>query len=125
VHRSAPDPRVTLVFIGFSPAPRLKGLARHLGWPGPVLSDPPRHLYAALGVGRASLWRTYSPRTLGIYGRALLRGQRLPRPVEDTRQLGADAIVVAGTVVRLWRPRSPHDRPAAPAVVAEADRLLR
>jgi len=124
VHRSAPDPRITLVFVGFSPAPRLKGLARHLGWPGPVLSDEPRRLYAELGLGRASLWRTYSPRTLALYGRALLRGRRPQRPVEDTRQLGADAVVVDGTVVRLWRPRSPDDRPAAAAVVAEAARLL-
>jgi ABC-type amino acid transport substrate-binding protein len=42
--------------------------------------------------------------------------------VEDTRQLGADAVVVDGTVVRLWRPRSPDDRPAASAVVAESAR---
>lgn len=124
MHRSAPDSRITLVFVGFSPAARLKGLARHLGWPGPVLTDEARRLYAVLGIGRAPLWRLYTPRTLALYGRALLRG-RLPQlPVEDTRQLGADAVVVEGTAVRLWRPRSPDDRPEASAVVAEAERML-
>jgi hypothetical protein len=37
---------------------------------------------------------------------------------------GADAVAVDGTVVRVWRPRSPDDRPAASEVVAEAERLL-
>ena len=122
MHQSSHDPRVTLVFVGFSPPERLRGLARHLRWPGPVLSDQPRSLYAALGVGRAPLWRLYNPGTLRMYGRALLRGKLPQRPVEDTRQLGADAVAVDGTVVRLWRPRSPDDRPAASAVVAEASR---
>jgi hypothetical protein len=120
VHESSNDPQVTLVFVGFSPPERLRGLARHLRWPGPVLSDQPRNLYAALGVGRAPLWRLYNPGTLRMYGKALLRGTLPKRPVEDTRQLGADAIVVDGTVVRLWRPRSPDDRPDASAVIAAA-----
>jgi hypothetical protein len=38
--------------------------------------------------------------------------------VEDTRQLGADAIMIDGVVRRLWRPRSPDDRPAAAQVIA-------
>nr|CAA9338550.1 MAG: hypothetical protein AVDCRST_MAG46-1842 [uncultured Nocardioidaceae bacterium] len=124
MHESSSDPRITLVFVGFSPPERLKGLARHLGWPGPVLSDEPRRLYATLGVGRAPLWRLYNPGTLRMYWRALVRGKRPRRPAEDTRQLGADAVVVDGTVVRLWRPRSPDDRPDATAVVDEAARLL-
>jgi hypothetical protein len=51
---------------------------------------------------------------------ALGRGHRLARAVEDTRQLGADAIMVRGVVRRLWRPRSPDDRPEAAEVVAAA-----
>lgn len=89
-----------------------------------MLSDPSRRLYSALGLGRAPLWRVYSPATLLTYVRLLARGERLRRPVEDTRQLGGDALVVDGTVVRLWRPRTPDDRPPADAVLAEAARLL-
>ncbi len=118
------DPRIGLVLVGFSPADRLAALARHLRWPGHVLSDPPRQLYTALGIGRAPLWRLYTRRTLLIYGRALLQGHRVKQPAEDTRQLGGDAIVVDGTVRRLWRPRSPDDRPEARAVLAAASALL-
>lgn len=124
MHENAHDPRVGLVFVGFSPPDRLAALGRHLQWPGPVLSDQPRRLYAALGLGRAPLWRVYSPRTLVTYARAVLRREKLRPPVEDTRQLGADALVVDGTVVRLWRPRAPDDRPEAAEVLAAATRAL-
>jgi hypothetical protein len=38
--------------------------------------------------------------------------------------LGADAVLVDGTVRLLWRPRSPDDRPPAAQVVAAAVSLL-
>jgi hypothetical protein len=55
----------------------------------------------------------YSPATLAAYAAAAARCHRLRRPVEDTRQLGADAIMADGVVRQLWRPRSPNDRPPA------------
>jgi len=119
------NPSVGLVLVGFSPPERLAALATHLRWPGLVLTDPPRRLYHALGLGRAPLWRVYSPGTMLTYTRAALGGSQLSRPVEDTRQLGGDAIVEDGTVIRLWRPRTPNDRPAASAVLAAADERLR
>ncbi len=115
---------VGLVLVGFSPPERLAALARHLGWSGLVLSDRTRKTYERLGLGRAPLWRVYSPRTVLTYARAALAGHRLPRPVEDTRQLGGDAVVVDGTVVHLWRPRTPDDRPTASEVLAAADAQL-
>ena len=116
---------VGLIMVGFSPADRLAALARHLGWPGRVLSDPARAVYTALDLRRAPLWRVYAPRTLLTYARAAHRGHRLPRPVEDTRQLGGDAILLDGAVVRLWRPRTPDDRPHPGEVFAAADEVLR
>jgi hypothetical protein len=118
VHQAHNDPRTGLILVGFSPPERLAAVARHLGWPGRILTDQDRVLYRRLGVGRAPLWRIYSPATLVTYAAALARGHRLARPVEDTRQLGADAIMIDGVVRRLWRPRSPHDRPAAAEVIA-------
>ena len=114
------DPRAGLVLVGFSPPEPLAALARHLGWPGRVLADQQRTLYRHLGAGRAPLWRVYSPATLATYAAGLLRGQRLARPTEDTRQLGADAIMTDGIVRLLWRPRSPSDRPPAGQVIAAA-----
>jgi hypothetical protein len=118
VHQARDDPRTGLILVGFSPPQPLAAIARHLGWPGQILTDPERVLYRRLEVGRAPLWQVYSPGTLATYGTALARGHRLARPVEDTRQLGADAIMIDGIVRQLWRPRSPDDRPAAAEVIA-------
>lgn len=120
MQRAHDDPRVGLVAVGFSPAGRLAAITRHLGWPGRTLSDPNRVLYARLGVGRAPWWRVYSPGTLATYARAIASGTRLRPAVEDTRQLGADAVLVDGMIRVLWRPRSPDDRPPATEVLAEA-----
>ena len=57
------------------------------------------------------------------YARALRKGKKLSRPVQDTSQLGGHGILVDGTVVQVWRPRTPDDRPAA-ADVGAADQLV-
>ena len=114
------SPQPGLILIGFSPPAPLAAIARHLGWPGPVLTDLHRVLYRRLGIGRPPLWQVYSPGTLATYAAALARGHQLARPVEDTRQLGADAIMTDGIVRLLWRPRSPSDRPPAGQVIAAA-----
>jgi hypothetical protein len=114
------DARIGLMAVGFSPPGPLAAITRHLGWTGLVLTDPHRVLYRRLGIGRAPLWRVYSPGTLATYAAALARGRRLARPVEDTRQLGADAIMIDGVVRRLWRPRTPDDRPTASEVITAA-----
>lgn len=113
---------VPLLTVGFSPPGALTALAAHLGLTGRVLSDERRVLYRRLGLPRAPVWQVYSPATLAHYARAAFRGTRLSRPVEDTRQLGGDALVVDGVVVRRWRPRTPEDRvdPVALAGAARA-----
>lgn len=118
------NPKVGLVRVGFSPPQRFAALARHLRWFGLVLSDPTRELYRALGLRRAPLWRRYSLKTLLTYIRAVSRAQKLSRPVEDTRQLGGDAVIVDGGVVTLWLPQTPDDRPAAFEVLAAAKALF-
>ena len=119
------DDRVGLVLVGFSPADRLTAIARHLRWPGAVLADPDRVLYARLGIGRAPVWQVWNPGTLAVYRRARRQGWR-PSPTEgeDLRQLGGDAVVVDGVVRVLWRPRSPDDRPPAADVLSTARALL-
>ena len=63
--------------------------------------------------------KIYSRAALATYTRAIVRGQKLAHPEEDTRQLGGDAMLRDGILVALWRPRSPDDRPPA-AEVTEA-----
>jgi hypothetical protein len=61
-----------------------------------------------------------------MYARLLWRGRRLHVPTEDTRQLGADAIIGSdGRLRRVWLPSSPDARPAIEAIidgVRQADR---
>ena len=99
-----------LIACGFSPPQALAALADHLRWPGPFLADEDRRLYRLLGMRRASLWQVYSPGTPARYALAAACGHHLPRPVEDTRQMGGDAILREGIVVRRWLPRTPNDR---------------
>ncbi len=127
---------VPLVVVGFSAPADMAALATYLGLRGPVLADPDRVLYRLLGLPRAPVWQVYSPSTLARYARAAFRGTLIPRPGaaeigaaeieaaprEDTRQLGGDALVVDGVVVRRWRPRTPADR-VDPTVLITAARL--
>lgn len=117
------DPATGLVAAGFSPPEALARLADHLAWAGLFLSDVGRGLYELLGLVRAPLWRVYSPGTLAHYAVALARGQHLSRPVEDTRQMGGDAVAVDGVVRVRWRSRSPDDRVSADEVARTAARL--
>lgn len=105
------------VAVGFSPPGALAALAGQLHWPWPFLSDVERVLYGRLGLPRATLRDVYTPATLRRYAAALARGRVIRRPVEDTRQLGGDAVLEDSVVVRVWRSASPDDRPPAAAVI--------
>jgi hypothetical protein len=118
VQRQLTGTGIGMVAVGFSPPAALASMAEHLGLTGPMLSDEPRALYARLGVGRAPLWRVWSPGTVAFYLRRHREGATLTRPVEDTRQLGGDAMVVDGVIRRTWLPSSPDDRVAPSVLVA-------
>lgn len=98
------------IAIGFSPPAPLAALADHLTWPWPFLSDPQRVLYQRLRTRRGRLRDVYSVGTLRHYLAAARRGAPISRPVEDTRQLGADAVVLGGRAVWVHRSRTPDDR---------------
>jgi hypothetical protein len=108
----------TAIAVGFSPPRALAALAEQLSWPWPFYSDTDRRLYSRLELPRARLRDVYSAGTLARYAAAAARGARIRRPVEDTRQLGGDAVVRDAVVVRVWRPRSPDDRPAVTELLA-------
>lgn len=91
---------------------RLGAYRNHLDIGFPVLADVDRALYRLLGAGRGSIRRVWSPGTIAMYARLLRHGRRLRPPTEDTRQLGADAVVDRdGRLHRVWLPASPDARP--------------
>lgn len=111
-----------MLAVGFDDPGALAAVADRIGWSAAFLADPDRRLYRRLGLRRAPWWRVWSPRTLGWYAR-LGRGVAEPvdeGPPTDLRQMGGDAIVVAGVVTRLWRPRTPVDRVDAVVLVDAA-----
>lgn len=114
---------IALVAVGFSPPPALASLARHLGWSRPFCSDEDRLLYDRLGLGRAAAGQVFTPATRAFYAAAAARGVTAERPVEDVRQLGGDALVVAGVARLTFRPASPDDRPSVTELLAAARTL--
>lgn len=111
-----------IAVVTFADAPeRLAAYRRHLGLHRagiPVLADRDRSVYALLGAGRGSLRRVWSPGTLAMYARLLRQGRRLQRTADDTRQLGADAVVDrAGRLHRVWLPSGPDRRPSVDELI--------
>lgn len=91
--------------------------------PFPVLLDPDKAAYAAYGL-ESSFWRSWSPRTLLYYAKAVLRGQELHGNRGDTEQLGGNFIVDANGVVRFaYASRAPTDRPTMDRLMAEMRKL--
>lgn len=121
------QPDVLPVVITFAGDPsRLAAYREHLDLDVPLLADTDRELYRLLGAGRGSLRQVWSPGTIAMYARLLRRGRRLRPATEDTRQLGADAVVdPEGRVRRVWLPPSPDARPTVSDIGATLDELRR
>ncbi|TVR23812.1 MAG: hypothetical protein EA389_12010 [Ilumatobacter sp.] len=113
------------IVITFSDDPaRLAAYRAHLQIEFPVLADVDRVLYRVFGAGRGSLRRVWSPGTLAMYARLVRRGRRLRGPTEDTRQLGADAVIDReGRLSRLWLPPGPDARPSVEEIIGAVREL--
>ena len=109
----------TIALVTFAEPERLAAYSEHLGLPFPIVADPDRRLYAALGLERGTFRDVWSLGTLKMYWRLLRQGRRLSRPNEDTRQLGADLIVASdGRIAKVFRPATPDARPTVDELLA-------
>jgi hypothetical protein len=101
------------VVVTFADDPeRLGPFAKHLGVDFPLVADVNRELYTLLGAGRGTFRQVWSRKTIAMYVRLMRDGRRLHKPIDDTRQLGADALIDRqGRLHRLWLPASPDARP--------------
>ena len=108
------------VVVTFAHDPRhLSAYREHLDVPFPILADTDRGLYHLLGAGRGSVREVWSPGTIAMYARLIRRGRRLHWPTEDTRQLGADAVIDRlGRLHQRWLPPSPDARPSIAELIA-------
>ena len=119
-------PGVLPIVVTFAHDPaRLAAHRERLEIDFPILADPERTLYAAVGARRGDLRRVWSPGTIAMYARLVRQGRRLRPPREDTRQLGADLLIDAeGRLRRLWLPAGPDLRPGIDEMIAATRAVL-
>ncbi len=83
-----------------------------------ILSDEAHDVYRAYGMGH-SLFRSWTPRTVLFYVRALLSGRHWRGIRGDPNQLGGDVIVNPDGTFRLYHPsQSATDRQAVDEMIA-------
>ncbi len=115
------DRRVDLVVVTFASPRASGGYGRRFDLRVPILSDPDRLWYRALGFPRGSTATVFRWRTIREYGRLVARGRMPERPTDDLHQLGGDAVIDGeGRIAWLYRSVAPDDRPAADDVVDAA-----
>lgn len=84
-------------------------------WHVPLVADPERASYAAMGLERTTFGTFFRPKVVGGYFRAMFKGHSVKRPnkEEDLLQLGGDFIIDRRCTVRYAYPSAdPTDRPA-------------
>lgn len=80
--------------------------------PFPLLLDPERAAYRAYGL-QSSVLRSWMPKNLWYYVKAVAQGRELLGKRGDPHQLGGDFVVDARGIIRLAHPsQDPTDRPA-------------
>lgn len=84
------------------------------GWHVPIVSDPERVAYRAVGLERTSWLTFFRPRVLWGYFRGIFRGYGVKKPYagEDVLQLGGNFILnKRSRVVFAYPSADPTDRP--------------
>lgn len=86
--------------------------------PFPVLLDPEKESYRVYGMER-SAWKSWGPKNLWYYAKALARGEQLKEKRGNTDQMGGNFIVDASGIVRFAYPsKDPTDRPTIESMMA-------
>ena len=111
---------VDVVVLTFSDQRTLPAYQRRYATPLPVVTDPDRLLYSAFGFERGSVWRVWGWRAAKKYVELVRAGGKLERSTEDTLQLGGNAIIAAGGVVRwIYAGSGPDDRPEVSTILEQ------
>ncbi len=114
---------VVVLAIGFEAARRVGGFCRRHSLPFRCLVDEARTVYRAYGLGRASWFRTLTPRSLAPYIRLMFSARTVRRASDqDVRQRGGDFVVGRDGRIRLaYASDDPADRPTVDAILAALD----
>ncbi len=83
-----------------------------LTWP--LLIDGDRQVYKSYDMLTASFLDIWGPKTWIVYGRELLKGQKLEKSEDDIYQRGGDVLIDPEGIVRMHHVgNGPADRPEA------------
>jgi peroxiredoxin len=113
-----------ILVIAFEASRRVGEFCRRHTLPFLCLVDERRTVYADYGMGRASWWRTLTPRALAPYIRLAFSRRAVPRASDqDIRQRGGDFVVGPDGRIRLAHVTDdPADRPGVGAILAALER---
>jgi peroxiredoxin len=107
-----------LAAVGNGTPDQADHLARALGTDFPLLTDPDRRTFAALGA-RRSPGGVLHPRVLASAARAWRAGHRQHGVQGDAMQLGGVVVIHPGDeVAGVWRSAHAGDHPAAEQILA-------
>lgn len=107
-----------IINISFVGEPFASAWLQETQFPFPFLLDKEQAVYQAYGLAR-SVRRSWGPRNLWYYARALVSGRKTYGKRGDPNQLGGDFIVNAtGTVCLAHPSREPTDRPSIEKLLA-------
>jgi hypothetical protein len=116
---------VIIVVISFAERDRLARYQRVHNWPFVMLVDPEREAYGYFGLQRLPWYRVFSPSTLKLYLRLLLRGRKVENyGRDDFYQSGGDFLLDrTGKILFAHRSHDPADRPSVRRLLEEVEKL--
>ena len=88
-----------------------------LSWP--LLVDATRETYQGYGMLSASWWDVWGPKTWWVYGKELLKGQKLHTSSGDIFQRAGDVLIDPQGIVRMHHiGEGPADRPSIESILS-------
>jgi len=111
--------RIKVAIVTFESDYFARSYAAESGLDWPLLIDANRDLYRSYDMLSATFWDVWGPSTWWVYGKELLKGQKLHKAEGDVMQRGGDVLIDPDGIVRLHHiGEGPADRPAVETILA-------
>jgi len=115
--------KINVVVVSFEANSLARSYAQETSLFWPLLVDETRETYRAYGMLSASFLDVFGPRTLWLYLKAIMKGEKLHKSQGDIFQRGGDVLIDPQGIVRLHHVgKNPVDRPSVEAIIEKIDR---
>lgn len=112
---------VNIATISFVGEPYASHWLQETASPFPLLLADEADVYRRYGLAR-SVWKSWGPKVLWYYGRAILQGKPRYGRRGDPNQLGGDFLVADGRILYAHPSKNPTDRPSVKQLLAAVGR---